>query len=44
MQNTPSSMFEGVMNTEVYINNKNRQNMEGCNTEFPSTNIYIYIN
>ena len=37
-------MFEGVMNTEVYINDNNRQNMEGCNTEFASNKIYMQIN
>ena len=44
-------MFEGVMNTEVYRNNNNnnnndnndRQNMEGCNTEFPSNKIYMHV-
>ena len=33
-----------VMNTEVYINNNNKQNMEGCNPEFPSNKIYMEIN
>ena len=37
-------MFEEVMNTEVYLNNKNRQNMEGYNTEFQSSKIYMQIN
>ena len=39
-------MFEGVTNTELSINNNNnnRQNMEGCNTEFPSNKIYMQIN
>ena len=38
-------MFEGVTNTELSINNNNnRQNMEGCNIEFPSNKIYMQIN
>ena len=37
-------MFEGVRNTELSINNNNRQNIEGCNIAFPSNKIYMQIN
>ena len=36
-------MLEAVMNNQVYINNNSRQKMEGSNTEFTSTKIYMEI-